>query len=729
LPLAGNMRGSPNNFAGSSLRLMAVGLVLGCAGLTLSGCTPPRSASVESMGQVDFSAKKPRKILTRGEGATLKSHGQHARYEVFPGARGDWLIDGQEPPPGVGAQEDGTFTVNVDQATIAEAAKLILGETLGFNYVLDPRTQGTVTLVSNRPLSTRDLLSSFEAALRFANAALIQSNGSYKIVALQEVLEGEMGKADTGTNVSDGYGVSAIPLRNVGGPALMEVLESFIARSGTVRASKVGNLILIRGPAEERRALVDVVLSFDVDWMKTQTTSIATLENGKADDVAAKLQTIFAEDTAAAGNNAIKIIPVARINGLIVIANSPEKVRRAMVWIKRLDKQSITDPNYFVYAVQNGNAVEIAKILQSTFGGDGADAGATAEVAPDRETTQVSMDQAPTNMDPSQPPDAQGQTPGATLGSGLTTASATSSAEQATTSTLANGTRITPNPANNTLIIRATPHEYRKIQAMLRQIDAPAVQVLINTTIAEVTLNDQLRYGVQAYFKGDNVAGGYFGGSQAGGLVLKPTLPGMNVLVGKIADPRVVIDALAGITTVRVVSSPSVLVLENETATIKVGDQVPIKVLSSTSTDGGSTNDSFEYKDTGVILKVKPRVSANGMVTIDLGQELSTAFKTVGNVGENPTISQRVITSRVSVNDQQTVLLGGLINSSQEGDRQTVPGADRVPVLGKFVGSTTKEGKRTELIVFMTPRIIRNAEEAAQESQDFRDKMKNLTFD
>lgn len=745
MPSAGFEHGGAEPCAGTSplRRLLwrgAAALLIGCAGPILTGCTTP-SASIESFDQVDLTAKTPRKVGNRGDGAAVKNKARQARYELFPGASGSIMPDGAEPPPGVGAQEDGTFTVNVDQATLTEAAKLILGETLGFNYVLDPRIQGSVTLVSNRPLTSRELLNSFEAALRLSGAALIQTESGYKIVAQQEVLEGEMGQADIGQDVSAGYGVSAIPLRYISPATLMELMEGFLARSGSVRASRTGNLILIRGMAEERKALADIVLSFDVDWMKTQTASMAILENGRADEVATKLQAVFAEDTAAAGANALKIIPVPRINGLIVIANSQQKVRRAVVWIKRLDQESLTDPNYYVYAVQNGNAVELARILQATFGDGSADAGRTAEVAPDREMANVSMEPAAPGQDPAQPPGAQ--TPeggGGELGSGLTTGSAPEETETSGTSTLANGTRITPNPANNTLVIRATPKEYRKIQAMLRQIDAPAVQVLINTTIAEVALTDELRYGVQAYFKGQDTLGGFFGGEAPGPgaptsvelgpnlPILKPVLPGLNFLVGRAADPRLVIDALSSITNVRVVSSPSVLVLENETATIKVGDQVPVKTLQST-TDTGTNNDSFEYRDTGVILKVKPRVSANGVVTIDLGQELSAVSKRDGaTAGNNPTISQRTITSKVSVNDRQTVLLGGLITGQEERDKKTVPGTNRVPLIGDLIGSTANGAKRTELIVFITPKIIRNGEEASRESQDLRDKMRNLTF-
>jgi general secretion pathway protein D len=270
------------------LRSASAAVLLACGGALLAGCSTP-SASIESVGQVDLTAKTPRKVTSRGDGPVLKSKARQARYELFPGTSGTLLEDGEEPPPGVGTEEDGKFTVNVDQASIAEAAKLILGETLGYNYILDTRVQGSVTLVSNRPLSARELLNSLEAALMLTGAALVQTESGYKVVAQQEVLEGAAGRTDVGKDVSAGYGVSAVPLRHISPSNMMELLESFMARSGSVRASKSGNLILIRGPAEERRSLVDVVLSFDVDWMKTQTASIATLEHGRADDVASKI--------------------------------------------------------------------------------------------------------------------------------------------------------------------------------------------------------------------------------------------------------------------------------------------------------------------------------------------------------------------------------------------------------------------------------------------------------
>ena len=685
--------------------------LLGCAGLLLASCQAP-SASLESTNQIDLTAKTPQKLTNRGGGPVMKPAAQAARYEVFPGTSPAAAGDGGEPPSGVGEQDDGTFTINLDGASVAEASKLILGETLGYNYTVDPNIASTLTMVSNRPLNARQLLDAFEAALRLANAALVQSDGNFRVVQ-QQAMENESTKLDTGKETSPGYGVSAVPLRYVSPAAMVNLLDGFMEQIGSARAWNAGNMILIRGPSSQRRSLVDVVTNFDVDTMKGQTFGMAALENGRAEDVAGQVTKIFAQDNANAGTNGLKVIPVPSINSLIIIANDQTKVKRAITWIRRLDRESLDAPKSYVYAVQNGNAVELAKILSATYGGGSAGAGPTAEVAPDSQSMDVSMgangqnqqdqqqqnDQGAPPQQPMGQPEQQGGEPTTTSSTSQAPSTASGGSGGGMTGVSGNGVRITPIPTNNTLLIRASPRDYREILSTLAQIDQPATQVLINTTIAEVRLNDTLRYGVQAYFQGDNFKFMLSDSSSATNSVISPKFPGMNFVMGGFKSPQLVIDALAKVTNVRIVSSPSLLVMENETATIKVGDQVPIQTQTET-TQGGQTVNSYEYRDTGVVLKVRPRVNANGVVMIDLGQELSAVQDTTGINGQ-PQFSQRTINSKVSVNDQQTVLLGGLIS-----------------------GVAT----RTEMIVFITPTIIHNGDDASRQSQNLRDTMKSLNF-
>ena len=688
--------------------------------LVLLGCSSNVGTSLENPGNLDLSAKGPTRVGSRGQSAADTKTGKTS-YQLFQGTPQSLLEGSLEPPPGVVAAE-GNYTINVDRAEIGEVAKLVLGETLGLNYVLDPRVQGTITLSSSRPLTGPEVLDAFEAALRVNGAGLVKDGNVTKIVALQELLEGEMGTADLDPEkVSAGYGVSAIPIRYISIANMLELIDSFVARSGSVRASNIGNLILVRGPASERRSLIDVVLSFDVDWMRSQTASLAILANSSPEEMVSKLEAIFEQDTATSGNNAVKVVPLERLNGVVVIANSQEKVRRALVWVGRLDKASVTDTNYFVYAVQNGNAEDIAKILVATFVDKSDAPGLTAEVAPDEATVQLSTE---ANPDQSQTAGGQANQSGKADLQGTDAVSPPpDNAQGQSEPSLAPGIRITPNVANNTLVIRASQREYSKILSMLRRIDSPAVQVLINTTIAEVSLNDDLRYGVQAYFRDNKASGGVFNGDS---LLLRPSFPGLNFLLGSTSNPKLVLDALSAVTNVRIVSSPSLLVLENETATIKVGDQVPVKIQTLEKDAGGSVN-SFEYRDTGVILKVKPRVNSAGLVTMELGQELSSVTAGSGSStteSENPTFSQRSITSKVSVYSTQTVVLGGLISGQDSREKNGVPGVNKIPLLGGLIGKTDNSSKRNELIVFITPQIIQDGEDASRVSEELRAKMK-----
>ena len=678
---------------------------------------------------VDLGAKRPRTAISRGETETVPE-ARRGSYQIFPGQppRDE---DGTLPAPGV-TEQGGKFSINIDGAEMAQAAKLILGETLGLNYIVDPRIQGTITLASSRPLSGREVLDAFEAALRLNGAVLMRSEGLVKVVASQEVIDGEMGAADLGAaggSASPGYGVSVVPLRYIGVTNMMELLDSFIARSGTVRASNAGSMILLRGTAAERQSLVDVVLSFDVDWMKSQTAAIALLANSTPDDMVSQLEAVFADDTAAAGANKARFIPLERLNGIVVIANRAEKVRRALSWVGRLDKSNTNETGYYVYAVQNGGAVEFAKILNSTFLEKSGAASTISEVAPEQKPVEqtTGTQTAPDGQQEGGTAQGQGNESGKSDSQQTTTKPEDATASIPETD-LSSGIRITPNIANNTLVIRATPREYRKILAMLRRIDSPAIQVLINATIAEVSLTDKLRYGVQAYFKSGDVSGGVFNGDA---LVLKPSFPGLNFILGKTNDPRLVLDALSAVTKVRVVSSPSVLVLENESATIKVGDKVPIltRQVQSVEDPKAPTVNSIEYRDAGVILKVKPRVNSSGLVTMEISQELSSVVPGAEGVTvDTPTFSQRTVDSTVSVYTTQTVVLGGLISGQESREKDGVPGINKIPILGDLIGKTDKSSKRNELIIFITPQIVQDAGDASTVSQELRAKMKSFSW-
>jgi general secretion pathway protein D len=261
---------------------------------------------------------------------------------------------------------------------------------------------------------------------------------------------------------------------------------------------------------------------------------------------------------------------------------------------------------------------------------------------------------------------------------------------------------------------------------VLRRIDRAPLQVMINATIAEVTLNDTLRYGVQVFLKGKKFAGGQV---NAEAIPLAPTYPGLNFIIGSFTDPRIVLDALASVTEVKVVSSPSVVVLDNQPALLKVGDEVPVSTQQTSAIEvpNAPIVSSIRFRDTGVILKVIPRVNSSGLVTMDIEQEISAVVPQPGGPSLTPTISQRRIASTISVYSGQMVALGGLISEQRNLDKSGLPVINRIPIIGEIIGSNERGMKRTELIVFIRPQVIRDPRDARDVAEELRSRLYNMS--
>ena len=301
-------------------------------------------------------------------------------------------------------------------------------------------------------------------------------------------------------------------------------------------------------------------------------------------------------------------------------------------------------------------------------------------------------------------------------------------------SSSSNQVRVTPDERNNKLLIKASERNYKKILQILRRIDQPPLQVLINATLAEVTLNKNLQYGVQFFLQKNHGKSGAIGFSTSDALAVAPVMPGLNLIAGSLgSDPRVILDALAKETAVRIVSSPSVVVLHNQQAILEVGDQVPIitREAQSVINPDSPTVNEIEFKNTGVILNVTPRINSNGLVTMEVQQEVSAVQNTSGQsdaaTSLTPTISQRRVTSTIAVQSGQMVVLGGLIREEVSRSKSSIPVLNKIPYLGDVLGGETDNGRtRTELIVFIRPIVIRNPEDASNAAEALRAGMASL---
>jgi general secretion pathway protein D len=645
------------------------------------------------------------------------------------------------------AQKGGDYELNFSDAELSELAKVILRDTLGITYVFDPRVQGRVTISTGGPVSRSELLSILESVVAMNQGVLVVEGNVYRIVP-----EGEGRQTVTTFNyireakeVGPGYGVSIVALKYVSADTITRMLESLSAKQEGLRASVSNNLLFIRGTSKERESLVDIVSMFDVDWMKGQSAGIYTLKNSAPEDVIKELQHVFQADSQ--GKGLVKFQAISRLNAVLVLTQKSKMLDEIEEWVSRLDRGGSESDNYYVYRVESGRAKDLAELLTAAFNGSGGSGGTRPreekEVAPTLAASRVSSSTSSFGSSASGAPSAStgdegplhantadkdiSSDPGASTSidtsSPLTTSSTTASSE--------GSVRVTPDERNNKLLIRASARDYRKILGILRRIDQPPLQVLINATLAEVTLNDNLAYGVQFYLQKNGGKDGLLGFSNGQSIEIGPAVPGLNFIIGNIAgNPRVILDALAKETTVRVVSSPSVVVLHNEAATLQVGDEVPITTRAAQSVQDPDAPlvTEVSYKNTGVILKVTPRINSNGLVTMEIEQEISAVSRgTATTETLTPTISQRRITSTIAVQSSQMVVLGGLISEQLDHEKSRVPVFGKIPYIGDMIGGTTGASRsRTELVVFLQPTVIRDPQDASNVAQAVRASMQSL---
>lgn len=647
-----------------------------------------------------------------------------------------------EADPGTDSQPQATpggdgFELSFENVPVATVAKIILGDILGIGYTIDPRVQGTISLASGRPVPKSEVLYVLETALRINNVVLIRDTAGYRLVPSAEAVGGgnlDRSPARRGAP-EPGFGITVVPLQYVSAQTLIKLLDSFATKPNSVRADPGRNLLIIQGTGVERRAAVETVLSFDADWMRGQSVGIYPIHNSTPEPLITELEKILDTGEGGLSQSMVKLQSVSRLNAILVVTHKPELLRTVSAWISRLDASDASTTGVKVYRIRYGDARQMARLLNETFstGSGAASPLDTAATAPGSgSVTTTSGDRAasvahPVLSNAPQQPLGTDQGAARNVAPGLDSATGPRVAGQGP-SALLPGVRITPDVVNNTLLIFANQESYRIIERTLHQIDRPQLQVSIEATIAEVTLNDTLNYGVQFFLKSSDLGLGVDKGSiinSIGGSVLAQTFPGFNLLVGAAAEPRFILDALHTATDVKVLSNPSVVVLDNQVATLLVGDQIP--VTTGTATVINSSNQvvsTIDYRNTGIILRVVPRINANGKVVLDIEQEISNVPATNPTGTLTPTVSQRKVKSSIAVASGQTVLLAGLINENRNRDGQGIPLLDQIPVLGNVFSHTGKSARRTELIIFIRPLIIRDSVDAHYVAEELRAKLK-----
>jgi general secretion pathway protein D len=658
------------------------------------------------------------------------------------------------------ANKGGDVEMNFDNADIQTVAKSLLGDSLGLNYVIDPRVQGIITLASAQSIPRKDVLPVFESVLRMSNAAVLREDNLIRIVPLPEAAGA--GATSFGAG-QPGFGVSIIPLHYVSAATTGKTAENFLSRPGAVRVDQARNLLLIQGTVSERQAALGVIATLDVEWLRNQSVALYPLKSTAPETMIRELEKVFDTADGGQGQGMIKFQPVSRMNAVLAVGRNSKVLERATQWVRRLDRSDLSGTTVRIYSLRFGNARAIARILNEMFVGrsgqatsDGSQPNPTAPGQSAAASRIDSLGSGTMNNNQATGAAAGTDNSGASGNRGGPIQAAFDNfadrkdADQDNTAALGatgpgamprglfQNVRITADTATNAIMVYSNQEDYRVIERALESLDRPKLQVAVEAMVAEVTLTDQLQYGVQSYLTSSNAGAGpdkgsvgLFGAlqSSAQSALLARALPGFNLLLGAETNPKLILSALSTLTSVKVLSAPSLVVADNQPAILEVGDQVPISTGTATvlSTSNTVVN-TITLHNTGIILKVLPHVHPNGSIELEIEQEISNVVNPGGGAAQNltPTISQRRIHSTIGTTSGQTVLLGGLIKEDNERTVAGIPGLNQIAYLGDLLGQKIDNKTRSEIIVFVTTKLVRNSHDAQVVAEEFRERLDTM---
>jgi general secretion pathway protein D len=672
------------------------------------------------------------------------------------------------------AGEEGV-TINVVNVPIAQAAKVVLGDILGVNYVVDPKIDGKVTVQTTQPTRKSEVIELFQAALRVANAAVVDSGNIYKIVPLDQAATGgahiKIGR-DLPASERAGSGLEVVQLRYVSAAEMKRVLDPIIPKGGLVRADDARNTLTISGSGSELATIKEAISMFDIDTMRGMSFSFVPVRSSDPDTIADDLRNVFNTEKEGPMAGMVRFVGNKKLAAILVISPQSRYVARAAEWIRQLDSRAQgREKQFFTYKVQNRPAKELVDVLTAMF--SSGSGGGTNNVSPRSQQASLSSASAASSAASSGGALSGAGSPGSAGGAGggapssgsapfgglsnissggsnqsIGSGTGSGSSSPASSRTQGNGDsgaaseiafgddrrfKIAADDSKNSLVILAIPEDYKKLLPVIETLDQLPNQVLIEATIAEVTLTDDLQFGVRWWFQHkassatytDASAGAVAGNIAAGGI--SSVFPGFSYALA-LSSAQVTLNALNTITKVNVISSPSLTVLDNKTATLQVGDSVPITTQSavSTLTAGAPIVNSVSYQDTGVILSITPHINQSGRVILDIQQEVSSVANTTSSGIDSPTIQERKIKTSVVVNDAETLALGGLIQNTRNHSTTQVPVLGDIPLFGNAFKTKDDTVGKTELIILITPRVIRSLTEAQEVTQEFKRKLREM---
>ncbi|MEG2804214.1 type II secretion system secretin GspD [Stenotrophomonas sp.] len=645
--------------------------------------------------------------------------------------------------PSLSQAGNGTATFNFEGESVHAVVKAILGDMLGQNYVIAPGVQGTVTLATPKPVSSAQALNLLEMVLGWNNARMVYSGGRYNIVAADQALAGTVAPSTAPAANARGFEVRVVPLQYISATEMKKVLEPYARPNAIVNVDSGRNVITLGGTRSELENYLRTVEIFDVDWLSGMSVGVFPIQTGKAEQVAADLEKVFGEDSKTPSAGMFRFLPLENANAVLVITSQVRYLDQIQQWLERIDSAG-GSARLFSYELRYVKAKDLAERLAEAFANENGRGGrgSSSSLAPGATAMELGgRDGNLNNTNLSNPSSGTGTGSGrGGLGEGSLNLPQRQSGNASFSLEVQGDTvGVSAVEETNTLLVRSTPQAWRSIREVIEKLDVMPMQVHIEAQVAEVALTGDLSYGVNWFFEQAVTTG-----KTESGIDL-PSALGRSIwgsISGTVGDGGVgwtflgknaaaVVSALDKVTNLRLLQTPSIFVRNNAEATLNVGTQIPINSVSVNTGISDSTYSQVQYLDTGVILKVRPRITRDGVVFLDIVQEVSSAGAVPAGCDPtkstcNPPINTRKISTEAAVQSGDTIMLAGLITNSDEDGANGVPGLSRIPVIGALFGKKSQKNERSEVIVLLTPTIVRNAQESRNLTDEYSSRFRAM---
>jgi general secretion pathway protein D len=630
------------------------------------------------------------------------------------------------PPRSSGGGGQASF--NFEGESLHAVVKAILGDLLQKNYVIAPGVSGTVTLSTPSPVNSSQALALLEMVLGWNNARLVYTNGMYNVLPADQAVQGNLSPRTGPVGNTRGFEVRAVPLHYIAATEMQKLLAPYARPAAIINVDSARNLIVLGGTRAELENYLRTVQVFDVDWLSGMSVGIYPLQQTDPARMVQQLDSVFGANGKTPLAGMFRFMPLDGINAVLVITPQPKYLYDIQSWIERLDQGDGQTPRVYVYDVKNVKASDLSDQLGILYGNSAPQPTPQPSLMPGLDPVEVSTLDSSRQNQPVEPPPAR------------TNARNASNASQNGASSVS----ISAVEDSNSLLVRATPSQWESIRRAIDRLDTMPLQVHIEAQVIEVKLTGDLSYGVSWYFQNAipdptlrQLAATRTSRGPIAGLITAATGASWTFLG---PNSEAIISALDAVSQVRVLSAPSLVVRNNAEADFDSGTQIPVASTIFNPSSGSNptplppgqtdpnlnTYSQVQFRQTGVSLKVKPRVSSNGMVFMDITQDVSSPSTSGPTIAGNISVDNRRLKTQVAVQSGETVVLAGLIKETSGTGSSGVPYLSRIPIIGGLFGTKTVTNEREEVLVLITPTVIRDPYDARKLTDEYGSRFRAL---